>query len=151
MQSSLKQILHAACMAEIDARIADDLALMNAAQQAANDDDKSSAGDKYETGRAMMQREKAMYERRLAETIGFKRALEQIDVSREMASFGPGAAARTSMGNFFCALSCEDVIVEGELWVPISAASPVGMALMGCRSGETVVFRDQQIAIIAVI
>ena len=38
---------------------------MNAAQNSANEEDKSSVGDKYETGRAMAQNDRDIYARQL--------------------------------------------------------------------------------------
>ena len=49
----LKPALHAACAAFLAERIAAATTAMQAAQESANSDTKSSAGDKYETGREM--------------------------------------------------------------------------------------------------
>ena len=42
---------------------------INQAQEAANNEEKSSAGDKYETSRAMNQLERDMHSRQMAESI----------------------------------------------------------------------------------
>jgi hypothetical protein len=56
--SSIKQTLHHLCIAYVQTRMQAAQNAFNDAEQASNDDTKSSAGDKYETGRAMMQQEK---------------------------------------------------------------------------------------------
>ena len=49
----IKFRLHAACQTFIEQRMAAAAQAMQAAQESANSDTKSSAGDKYETGREM--------------------------------------------------------------------------------------------------
>ena len=51
---------------------------MNDAQRSANEEGKSSAGDKYETGRAMMQIERDKAANQLEEALKLKRILDQI-------------------------------------------------------------------------
>ncbi len=147
----LKQKLYDACMKKIDDSIADDIAVMNLAQESANDEEKSSAGDKYETNRAMLQREHAMYERRLAEIVALKQTLLKIDVSKTKKTISPGAAVVTSMGNFFVAVSSDDITIDNEEWIPISAVSPLGEALVGKKTGERVEFRNEQVSIIGLV
>ncbi|MDB5240215.1 MAG: hypothetical protein JWP57_840, partial [Spirosoma sp.] len=48
----LKQALHARCRHYVQQRIDTARQAMEAAQESANSESKSSAGDKYETGRA---------------------------------------------------------------------------------------------------
>jgi hypothetical protein len=55
-----KQAIKAACIALLEKRLAISQLAMDQAQESANSDDKSSAGDKYETGRAMGQRDRDM-------------------------------------------------------------------------------------------
>ena len=54
---SIKQELYKLCQTYIQQRILTAKQAIEAAQQAANNETKSSSGDKYETGRAMMQLE----------------------------------------------------------------------------------------------
>ena len=53
----LKANLHALCVAYVQSRMQAAQQAIAEAQQAQNDDTKSSAGDKYETGREMAQQE----------------------------------------------------------------------------------------------
>ena len=55
---NIKQQLYNKCVAYVQSRMDAAEDAYKAAEQASNDDTKSSAGDKYETGRAMMQQEK---------------------------------------------------------------------------------------------
>src|SRR5580700_4420568 len=72
-------------------RIATAQEAMDQAQEAANSEEKSSAGDKYETGRAMGQLQKEMHGRQLAEYAKELRALQSIVTDPLRDSGGPGA------------------------------------------------------------
>jgi hypothetical protein len=54
----IKQLLHKQCIAYVKQRMFAAEKAFKDAEQASNDDTKSSAGDKYETSREMMQQEK---------------------------------------------------------------------------------------------
>ena len=56
--NSLKEKLLTLCTQYVEEKINICTEAMRNAQDAANEEDKSSAGDKYETGRAMMQIER---------------------------------------------------------------------------------------------
>ena len=58
MADNIKHLLHQQCIAYVQKRLQEAEHAFRDAEQAANDDTKSSAGDKYETGREMMQQEK---------------------------------------------------------------------------------------------
>ena len=60
---SIKNKLLQHCKELIEARLKNAEDAMNRAQESANDNEKSSAGDKFETGRAMGHLEKEMYAR----------------------------------------------------------------------------------------
>src|SRR5688572_531041 len=75
-----KHSLKQAGLAIIEQRIAAARSLMDDAQQAANGEEKSSAGDKYETSRAMGHLQKDMYARQLAEQAKELAALHAVNV-----------------------------------------------------------------------
>ena len=55
--TTIKQTLYNFCVTYINQRMATAQQAIHTAQASANEETKSSAGDKYETGRAMMQLE----------------------------------------------------------------------------------------------
>src|ERR1700761_8776247 len=75
----------------IGQRIATANESMTQAQEAANNEEKSSAGDKYETGRAMGHLQKDMHARQLAEALKEKAALHAIPVEPLSPEGRPGA------------------------------------------------------------
>ena len=76
----LRQQLLSQCQIVVHQRIASAQDAIRMAQDSANEEGKSSAGDKYETGRAMAQLEIEKASSQLAEANKLKQALEQIPV-----------------------------------------------------------------------
>lgn len=133
----LKSYLHAKCVAYIERRIDTARKAIEEAQDAANDETKSSAGDKYETGRAMMQLEIEKNSTQLNESIKQKQALLEINPGFEYDTVQRGAVVITDQLNFFIAISAGQFDVEGKSYQTISQASPIGSAMMGLKKGDT--------------
>src|SRR5215469_1550881 len=94
-------------------RIAAAEAAMNRAQEAANAEEKSSSGDKYETGRAMGQLEKEMYGRQLAAYASELKALQSVAADSIFHLVGPGAFVRGKGFAFFVSAGLGKQQVEG--------------------------------------
>ena len=124
---------------------------INDAQKASQDDAKSSAGDKYETGRAMMQQETDRNLKQLNEANKLKIVLNSIspNVSSELAE--TGSVVLTDKGNFYIAISAGLLRVGNENYIAISPASPIGIKLKGLKSGQKFSLNDSQYQIIEII
>ena len=75
---SLKNILLVKCREYVESRIATAQQAKDDAQAAANEESKSSVGDKYETGRSMMQIEGEKAAHQLAEALKLKNILDRL-------------------------------------------------------------------------
>src|SRR5579864_2189317 len=82
-------------------RIATAREAMDQAQEAANSEEKSSAGDKYETGRAMGQLQKEMHSRQLAAYAKEVKALQSVVTDRLCDRGVAGAFVQTKEIAFF--------------------------------------------------
>src|ERR1700744_2782973 len=71
------------------------------AQQSANSEEKSSAGDKYETGRAMGHLQKDMYARQLAESVKELANLHAVQTEKIYPTAQTGALVQTDTIDFF--------------------------------------------------
>ena len=74
--SEIKRKLYQHCINFVDKRIAAAKETIAMAQESANEDTKSSAGDKYETGRAMAQLEIEKTAGQLEEALKDKKLLD---------------------------------------------------------------------------
>ncbi len=105
------------------------------AQSSANDDTKSSAGDKFETGREMMQQEIDRNRKQLEEAKKMSLALEQIENYQVSEIVHSGSLVITNFGKFYISISRGQIQVDGINYFAISAISPIGLKLMRQKVG----------------
>lgn len=124
--------------------------------EARNSDTKSSAGDKHEVGRAMVQQELDQLETQLAKTQAMQQELARVPVDRNYDRVAFGSLVTTDQGCYFIAIGLGAVEVgrnaaESTACFAVSLASPIGQALQGRRVGEELVFNGRTIRVLAVV
>lgn len=143
----LKPHLYALCQQYVQGRIDTCQAAIDAAQESANSETKSSAGDKYETGRAMAQNERDRNLVQLQQARQLLGELARISPDAACDTVRPGALVTTSMGQFYIGISAGKLTVDGTDYFAVSAAAPVAVALGGKRAGEDASFNGKKIRI----
>ena len=113
------------CKENADDRIRHAKEAMLAAQEAANEESKSSAGDKYNTVRALMQIETDRYARQLIEAQKLAGTMDLIHIERQHDQLDLGSLVETDNGNFFIATSVGKISLDDFTAFAISAASPI--------------------------
>src|SRR5437762_5227779 len=103
--SAIKKQLHERCAAIVQQRMADAKQAMDAAQESANQEEKSSAGDKYETGRAMAQIARDQAAQQLDEALKLKNALDQINPEVSSKRIMLGSLVITDKNRFYISIS----------------------------------------------
>lgn len=146
----IKDALLEQCEEFIQQRIDVAEKLMQDAQQSANNETKSSAGDKYETGRAMMQMERDKYAQQLSEAILVKSHLMRINPNEIFTEVTLGSVVQTPLGKYFIAISAGRIKVEEDKYFAISPGAPLAQEMMGKKVGEMVTFNDRDLEILAV-
>jgi len=114
------------------------------AQEAANDETKSSAGDKYETGRAMMHLEREKLSMQLSEAIKMKKVLILINPSRIDSAVALGSIVITSTAKYFLAISAGILKVGEGTYFAISPVSPIGQQLLNKKAGDKFTFSNKK-------
>ncbi len=117
---------------------------MQAAQASANSEGKSSAGDKYETGRAMGQIERDLNAHQYEKLKGERQTLDRIDIGTGTHRIAVGSLVSTSVGSFWIAVSLGILNIDNQQIMVVSAASPVGQALMGLQAGDSFLFQQKK-------
>lgn len=120
---------------------------MDRAQEAANTEDKSSAGDKYETGRAMGQLEKEMYGRQLAEYAKEIDALRKISVDALYTHVAAGVFVQATGIAFFVSAGLGKQQVDGLTVLFVSPAAPLARSLFGKGPGDVILFNGARLVI----
>lgn len=117
------------------------------AQNAANEESKSSAGDKYETGRAMAQNDRDLYARQLIEAQNDLFIVQQIKPDETFISAQLGSLVSTSMGDFLLSISAGIIEIDGKKYMSTSMESPIGLLLKGKKMGDKIDFRGKTVSI----
>lgn len=145
-----KPSLHAACLAFIEERISAARTAMQAAQESSSSETKSSAGDKYETGREMANAERDRNAAHMQQAQQLQAELARINPEAPCDTVRPGALVTTSMGQFYLSISAGKLPVDGAEVFAVSAAAPVAVALKGLRAGEEAVFNGKTVQVLGV-
>jgi hypothetical protein len=148
---SIKQALHTQCTSFVEERILMYQQAMKAAQEAANQEEKSSAGDKYETTRAMMQIEKDKNAKQLEETLKLKKTLSLIPNNASSESITLGSIVITDKGNFYLSISIGKIKHDGTEYIAIAPTSPLGMLFMHRKIADSAMFNGQAYTILDIL
>ncbi|MBC8084858.1 MAG: 3-oxoacyl-ACP synthase [Hymenobacter sp.] len=143
-----KPALHALCQAFIEQRIDAARTAMQAAQESSSSETKSSAGDKYETGREMANAERDRNAAHMQQAQQLQTELARINPELPCDTVRPGALVSTSLGRFYISSSAGKL--DGQEVFAVSAAAPVAVALKGLRAGEEAVFNGKTVRVLAV-
>ncbi len=143
----IKQELLNRCLALGEQRIENARQAMSAAQEAANNESKSSAGDKYETGRAMAQIERDKAAQQLSEALALKNSLDIITLNPPSGKVLLGSLVKTDGPHFFIAISAGKVQLDDTDFFVVAPASPIGRTLIGLLVGDLFTFNNQRLTI----
>ncbi|MFY0598163.1 MAG: 3-oxoacyl-ACP synthase [Cyclobacteriaceae bacterium] len=130
------------CEDLIDKRIGDAQSELSSYSDQSKEETKSSAGDKYETARAMIHLEREKIASRLNELAKLKRVIGQISAGTISAPLG--RLILTDKGSFFISVSLGLVKYDGEDFMAISPVAPLGNLLSKAKQGEVVSFNKTQ-------
>ncbi|MDF2436416.1 MAG: 3-oxoacyl-ACP synthase [Bacteroidota bacterium] len=126
----LKEKLYDLCWEYASSRLETLKHAIGDARESANDDSKSSAGDKHETGRAMAQLEQEKLSVQLQEAEKLLKALQMIERGKISSAITSGSVVMTDKGNYFLSISAGKLLIGNEPYFAVSPASPIGAALL---------------------
>ncbi|MBO9572406.1 MAG: hypothetical protein J7497_09390 [Chitinophagaceae bacterium] len=132
------------CENIIDERIAATKALMNNAQMAANNEGKSSAGDKYETSRAMSHLEKDMHARQLMNHLNELAAVRAVKVDIIYSTVVAGAVVECATGTFFISAGLGKQFVDDVPVIFLSPQSPLAKKMNSRRVGDIISYNGEE-------
>ena len=144
IQPTIKPKLLAKCFEYVEQRIDTSKQAMKYAQDSANTEEKSSAGDKYETGRAMAQIERDKAAHLLEEALKLKSILSQINPEFKNSKVNLGSLVITKSIRFYMAISVGKITIDGTDYLIVATASPIGQLLLNLKVGDQFTFNKQQ-------
>lgn len=144
---TVKENLFNQCLAFIDNRLLTVKSTMQEIQESLLSETKSSAGDKHETGRAMLQLEREKAGNQLAEILKIKENLSKISTENTSKKIHLGSVVYTTKANYYIAISAGVLKIDDTEFYAISSITPIAKLLLSKSEGETVTFRDQEFVI----
>ena len=148
---TIKEVLYNHCLKFIEQRYFSVQKTMNEIAESLTAETKSSAGDKHETGRAMLQLEREKTGKQLLEINKTKEVLSKLNITSRHELIGLGSIVYTSEANYFIAISAGKIDVDKEHFYAISSSTPIGRLLLGKKANDKISFRDQTFKIIKVL
>ncbi|WP_440120303.1 3-oxoacyl-ACP synthase [Tenacibaculum sp. Ill] len=138
---NIKEELYKQCELYVNKRLQTVEETITSHQKALQSETKSSAGDKHETGRAMLQLEMEKASQQLSGIAQMKETLAKIntDTTSKVAHLG-SVVTTTSTINYFISVSVGLLIVKEKKYFAISPSSPIGRLILGKKEGESFEF-----------
>jgi hypothetical protein len=146
----LKYRLHAHLMESLNEKIQEQEESILSARESRDRETKSSAGDKHETSRAMMQEEMSNQAKQLQKNLEMKDDLLKIEMDRSCESVGFGNLVFTDAGIYFLSIGVGQVVMQGETYFVISMASPIGQLLKDKKKGEEISFQNRKLKVLEI-
>lgn len=148
---SLKHNLIEKVLIDLDDKVNElHMAVLSAKESRASDT-KSSAGDKFETGRSMMQMEIEKNESQLQRTLKMKHDIEEINYQCNYSKVEFGSLVQTDKGIYLISVPLGKVTVNTTDVFCITMASPVGQAMAEKLVDDTFEFNGLSQKIIEII
>ena len=108
--------------------------------RASNNDTKSSMGDKYETGREMLQQEINNLQVQLNEVLKqqdfLKTSFDKLRMTKKFDKAEKGAIVKTERGLFFISVSLGEINFDNQKIICISPESPLAKAMNGKQKSD---------------
>ncbi len=149
--SLFKEDIIATCENHLKDKVRSLTAMVLELSDSANNETKSTAGDKHETGRAMMQLEQEKLGKQLKEAEDQLAEFQKTDLNKPAHAIGQGSFVETNKGHFFIAGSIGKIQVKDKTIFVISHRSPLALVLNGKKQKDTVVFNGVSYIINAIL
>ena len=146
-QQELKTHLLSTCVSQLATRRAAVDKILANVSLSLKEETKSSAGDKHETGRAMLQLERENAGKQLAEIEKLEAILQRVSSAVSSDPVHLGSVVMTSQANYFISIPVGEIKTETGIFYAIGVGSPIGQLLLGKQEGDVVRFRESVLKI----
>ncbi len=150
MNLDFKQRVHQACLALVEEKI---LTIQNEYklyQESAANETKSTAGDKHDTGKAMMQMEQEKLGIQFKELVNNKKILGSLNPAHHLESIQFGSLIKTNHGTFYLSISLGKISIDSAEIYIISNQSPLSKLMLNKVINATFVFNERKYEILEV-
>ena len=138
----IKKKLYEACLLFVNEKYNTVHTIIESNKKALHSETKSSAGDKHETGRAMLQLEMEKASQQLAVVTEMKKVLEKIAIQKTAKIGCLGSLIVTDKAMYYLAISAGKITFDATDFYAVSTNSPIGQQLLGKKVGDVVNFNQ---------
>ncbi|WP_420315906.1 hypothetical protein [Ekhidna sp.] len=135
-----KKNVLAVCIDLLDRKISDLKSEIEEVRQSVITDSKSSMGDKYETGREVMNQERNRLNGQLDIFYNQLSSLKSIDPDLHISSVKHGSLVTSENGIYFISVPLGLIDVDGQKVFAISIGAPIAKSMEGKKAAETIDF-----------
>lgn len=146
----MKAKVHQFCQEYVDSRIARIQKQIDEIKSALSSESKSTAGDKHETGRAMLQLEREKLGQQLLQAEKMQQLLHKVPKETNNQKVVLGSLIKTDKACYYIAISAGKFQTEEDVVFCISANTPIAKLVLGKAVGETFSFNETTSKIIAI-
>jgi transcription elongation GreA/GreB family factor len=143
LSAEIKKLIHAKCLDLSQGKIDMCNQVLFSINEAKNADTKSSAGDKFETSREMLQAEEDRITATLTNAVLLKKSLSQINPDVPLIKVEKGALVIGSQMNYYISVGLGKIEFNGDKYWAISLTSPIAKEMFGKRKGERFIFNGK--------
>ena len=143
----MREKLLAKCVDYVEERVSRLQSSIKDLEHDLGNETKSSAGDKYETSREMINTEINKLQNQLQSFKKLKEVLAVIENRKASTTVQLGSIVKTSAANYFISIPVGEIMVEEEKFYAIGLNSPIGKLLLGKQEGEQFVFQQKEFSI----
>jgi transcription elongation GreA/GreB family factor len=151
MNRTIKTLLFDHCKSFLESKLHGYNKSLDLLYESLNSETKSSAGDKHETGRALIQLEIEKTGNQLKDVEKNYEFLLRINNVNSLNKISLGSIVVTKANNYYLAVSAIPFAFKNSNYYCISDKSPIGMLLIGKKENEKISFNNSKIQILKII
>ena len=151
MNKLIKELLFSHCESSLKGRLISYKKRSDELYESLKSETKSSAGDKHETGRAMIQIDREKTGKQIKEVEKEYELLSKINSITVLNPAGLGSVVITKENQYYIAISAEPFEYNSKIYYCISRKSPIGSLLFGKKTEDIVVFNNRKIEVLEVL
>ena len=151
MTDDIKAKLYDFCVTVIEEKLSVINSVLDNAQDSANHETKSTAGDKHDTSRELLHQERNKAAQNLNNQLMKRRTLIQLNNFPSSVNVGFGSLLNTNQGWVFIGLSIGNIQFNEEQVLCVSPISPFAKAFEGASQGDCVEFNNTSFVIETII
>lgn len=123
---------------------------ISSSKESRDNDTKSSAGDKFETSREIINTEIQKGEVQLSKLFRLQNDLSIINTKKKFTNVEFGSLVTTNNFSYFISIPFGKISIHGKLYYAISLASPLGQQIFKKAKGDIISFNGNNFEILSI-